>query len=241
MAAAGDEFEDVPEVTSGEFPQEAAQLAKHLAQKLVLSDEEFYALDAKARARAFTVSGVADLDLVADVWRAIDSAVANGETLDDFKARVAGDLEEAWGGEIPGRLETIFRTNVQASYSAGRFYQNNRPEVRATHPYSRFTAVLDGRTSDICEALDGTVLHSDDPFWATHQPPLHFSCRSDVSAITVEEAQAEGIDEAAPETQPDDGFGSPFTEWKPDLDTRPVELAAVYHLKLTENVEAPAD
>jgi SPP1 gp7 family putative phage head morphogenesis protein len=232
--ASHEEFDDAPDVTSGEFPADSNALAKHLRDVLAMNSDEYYELEAKARGRAFTVSGVAELDLVTDVWRAIESAVENGETLEDFKARIGSDLEEAWGGEIPGRLETIFRTNVQSAYAAGRYHQNNRPEVRATHPYSRFTAVLDSRTSDICEALDGTVLHSDDPFWATHQPPLHFNCRSDVSAITVEEAHELGVDEVPPEMQPDDGFGVPITDWKPDLSTRPVELGLLYELKLHE-------
>jgi SPP1 gp7 family putative phage head morphogenesis protein len=232
--ASAEEFEDAPEVTSGEFPATAGELVQHLRDVLALPAEEFYELEAKSRGRAFTVSGVAELDLVTDVWRAVESAVTNGETLDDFKARIGEDLEQAWGGEIPGRIETIFRTNVQAAYGAGRYHQNNRPEVRATHPFCRFTAVMDSRTSDICEALDGTVLPSDDDFWATHQPPLHFNCRSDVSAITEEEAREAGVDELPPQTEPDEGFGVPITDWKPDLSSRPVELVTLYELKLNE-------
>lgn len=232
--AAHEEFDEAPEVTSGEFRADSQQLAKHLRDVLAMHADEYYALEARARGRAFTVSGVTELDLVTDVWRAIESAIEKGETLDDFKARIGEDLEQAWGGDIPGRLETIFRTNVQSAYAAGRYYQNNRPEVRATHPYSRFTAVLDGRTSDICEALDGTVLPSDDDFWLNHQPPLHFNCRSDVSAITVEEAKELGVDELPPDTQADDGFGFPIADWKPDLSSRPPELVHLYELKLVD-------
>lgn len=232
--SSAEEFDDAPDVDADDFPKTADELTKHLRKVLSMPADEFYALEAQARGRAFTVSGVADLDLVTDVWRSIEQAVSHGETLEDFRARVASDLEEAWGGEIPGRIETIFRTNVQSAYAAGRYHQNNRPEVRATHPFCRFTAVMDSRTSDICEALDGTVLPSDDDFWATHQPPLHFNCRSDVSAITVEEAKEAGIDDVPPTTEPDDGFGVPIIDWKPDLSTRPVELVTLYELKLLE-------
>ncbi len=204
-----------------------------------MSDHEFYVLDAEARNRAFTVSGVAELDLVSDVWRAIDSAVANGETLADFKTRVAADLESMWGGSNPARLETIFRTNVQSAYSTGRYIQNNKPEVKATHPFSKFSAILDGRTTDICEECDGTILPTDDPWWADHQPPLHFNCRSDVSALTPEEAEELGVDDAPPAVDPDSGFGVPGAAPDFDLAGRPPDLVSIYEMKNhLENQEA---
>lgn len=44
---------------------------------------------------AFTVADVAQLDMVVDVYEAIERAVAHGTTLDDFKADVGKSLEEA--------------------------------------------------------------------------------------------------------------------------------------------------
>jgi SPP1 gp7 family putative phage head morphogenesis protein len=200
--------------------------------KVPMTADEFYALEAEARRRAFTVSGVAELDLVSTVWEALERGVREGTTLEDFRKAVGDTLEAEWGGPNPSRLETIFRTNVQSAYSAGRYRQNNSPAVRATHPYSKFSAVMDSRTSDICEALDGTVLPSDDPFWSTHQPPLHFNCRSDVSAITEDEARELGVDDGPPEGgDPDEGFGNVLDDFEPDLSTRPVELAHAYEMK----------
>lgn len=235
--SSAEEFDDAPDVDADDFPKTADELTKHLRKVLSIPADEFYALEAKARGRAFTVSGVADLDLVTDVWRAVESAVTNGETLEDFKGRIGEQLVEAWGGEIPGRIETIFRTNVQSAYAAGRWHQNNRPEVRATHPYCRFVAAF-GACEEICEPLDGTVLPTEDEWWATHQPPLHFNCRCDVSAITVEEARDYGIDAVPPEGEPLEGFGVPITDWKPDLSTRPPELTYLYELKLHEERQA---
>jgi SPP1 gp7 family putative phage head morphogenesis protein len=235
----GDDLDELPDAEPGAAFDSATEAAiQAIRKKGVLSAEEFYALEERARLKAFTVSDVADLDVVSDVWRAIESAVANGETLEDFKERVGGLLEEAWGEEDPARLETIFRTNVQSAYSAGRWYQNSRPEVRATHPYSKFVAVLDDRTSHICGpkeegGLHGTVLRADDAFWASHQPPLHHQCRSDIVPLTEEEAKEEGIDEEAPDAEPDDGFGTPAEDFEPDLSSRPPELVNLYELKLT--------
>ena len=207
----------------------ATQLAAEwFRQKLVMRDEEFYALEESARARAFTVSGVTELDALSEVWEAVERAVENGTTLEDFRKEI-GELVDT-----DTHLETVFRTNVQSAYSAGRYIQNNRPEVKATHPYSKFSAILDGHETDICHDLDGTVLPTDDPFWASHQPPLHFNCRSDVTAISEEEAKASGIDdsqdvEQAPEA--DEGFGGVLEPYEPDLSTRPVELVSLYQMK----------
>lgn len=224
-----DMFSEIPE--DWYSPDAVEQMLEWFRTKVPLSDTEFYMLSDKARSRAFTVSKVAELDLVADVWRAIDSAITTGETLADFRARVGADLESAWGGSDPARLETIFRTNVQNAYSVGRYIQNNKPEVKATHPYSRFSAVLDDRTTDICEDCDGTVLPTDDPWWADHQPPLHFNCRSDVSAITEDEAREYGVDDAPPAVEVDECFGDPFADFDPALYDRPPDLASIYELK----------
>lgn len=199
--------------------------------KLRMPDSEYYALEARARARAFTVSGVADLDIMSEVWRAVDRAITDGTTLADFRADALEGLKEQWGGEIPGRLETIFRTNVQSAYSAGRYRFNTKPETRQSHPYSAFHAVLDDRTTDECAIADGTVLPTEDPWWFDHQPPLHFNCRSDVTAVTPEEAHELGVDQDGPDADADEGFGNPFAEFDPDVSDRPADLEYLYSLK----------
>src|SRR5690349_638173 len=92
--------------------------------RVPLTKTEWLTLEEKARRKAFTVAGVAQLDLVAEVWSAIDKAIADGTTLADFKRDVGAKLEGAWNGTVaspPHRLETIFRTNVQMAHSAGRY------------------------------------------------------------------------------------------------------------------------
>jgi SPP1 gp7 family putative phage head morphogenesis protein len=225
----GDDFDDVPDVGfDGNFENATDTMLRFLREKVVLTAEEFYSLDEAARLRAFTVSGVTDLDLVTDVWEAIESAVKNGETLEDFRARVGEALASEWGGEDASRLDMIFRTNVQNAYSAGRAYQNSR--VRGTHPFERYDVVDDDRTSDICEKFIGKIV----PSGTGPVPPLHFNCRTDKVAITEEEAQElGGVDEDLGE--PGEGFGgNPMAEWIPDVSSRPPELASIYELKVAK-------
>jgi SPP1 gp7 family putative phage head morphogenesis protein len=231
-----DEFDDAPPLDDEDFLTSVDAMLQHLKELIPMPAEEFARLEEIAHQRAFTVANVADLDLVSDVWEAIDAAVRNGETLEDFRERVGQKLADAWGGEDPSHLETIFRTNVHSAYSAGRAYQNSR--VKDTHPYLHYSVVDDDRTSEICEDLIGVTLPQDDPFIATHQPPLHYRCRTDVVAVTEEEAREYGIDEVAPDVEPDEGFGGdPLGEFEPDLSTRPAEVASIYELKLIKETQ----
>lgn len=223
-----DAFDDLPGVDDpDQFLSAVDAMLQHLQEKAVVTAGEFYALEGEARQRAFTVSGVADLDIVTDVWEAIDAAVRNGETLEDFKARVEESLTSAWGGEEPSHLETVFRTNIQTAYSAGRQVQNER--VRETHPFYRYDVVDDERVSDICEGLIGVVIPADQ---ATLFPPLHPNCRTDMVAITAEEAGEAGVDDVGElDVEPEDGFGDPLAAFEPDLSTRPAELVHIYEMK----------
>lgn len=230
-----DDLDDVPGIDDpDEFHTVADAVLQYLQEKLLMLPEDFDQLSDEARRRAFTVAGVADLDVMADVLEAVDSAVRNGESMEDFRERVGEKLESAWGAEDPSRVETIFRTEVQGAYSAGRQYQN--AQVRETHPYVRFDVVDDEATSDICEALIGVVVEADSDFAATHQPPLHPRCRTDLVAVTEDEARELGVDEADDvEAEASDGFGAGWDpDWEPDVSSRPPDLASIYEMKVLQ-------
>jgi SPP1 gp7 family putative phage head morphogenesis protein len=200
-------------------------------KRIALTKAEWRALDGRAKATAFTVAGVAQLDLINHVWRALDKAVTSGTSLEDFKRDVGNSLRAAWGGHVKDpawRLETIFRTNVQSAYSAGRYRQAKHPDVIADRPFWMFDAILDGRETPICKICDGVTLPADDPWWNTHVPPLHYSCRS--SVIALHDAKPT---KKPPSDVPPDGFGlTPAdAEWAPDLAKYPKPLADAFVAK----------
>jgi SPP1 gp7 family putative phage head morphogenesis protein len=200
------------------------------------AEGEFLAMVERSHEKAFMVAGVAQLDLVTQVWEAVDDAIAKGTTLDDFRASVGDKLTAAWGKAQPYRVETILRTNVQGAYSAGRWAQQADPEVVELRPFWEFSATMDSRTSEICRPLDGTILKADDPFWKSHNPPLHHACRSTVISLTRKQAEARGVAAAAPSSAPADGFGGApgVDEWRPDLSKYPFELGAVAAAKMAQ-------
>jgi len=64
-------------------PEQFAEALEALRSRLPVTDEQFAALDFRARRQAFRVSHAANADMVAEVWRAIDKAVAEGITFDE--------------------------------------------------------------------------------------------------------------------------------------------------------------
>jgi SPP1 gp7 family putative phage head morphogenesis protein len=175
--------------------------------RIPLPKDEWQALQEQARRKAFTVAGVAGLDLLAEVWDSLSRALEEGAPYAEWAREVRGKLEVAWGRPDGQRLETIFRTNVQMAYSSGRWAQMEDPQVTQTRPYRMYDAILDSRTTRICQERNGTVLPADDPWWRSNWPPLHFNCRSGVRSLTQAEAERRGTTERPPSAPRPEGFG----------------------------------
>lgn len=223
----------MPTVTDD--PGRFEEAIRSFRKRVPITDAQWDRLTEAEREFAFKVSGVAQADLVTDAYEAIDRAIVDGTTLEDFKLEVGDALEAAWGGADPARLETIFRTNTQTAYNGGRHEVMSNPEVRKARPYLRFDGVDDARQTEICAALDGTIRPADDPFWDTHHPPLHFNCRSILTPLSAEEAGDEGVDEEPPEADADDGFGRVPTvggDWDPETSEYPPAIANILRDRL---------
>lgn len=159
---------------------------------------------AEAHARAFTVAGVMKVDILQDVRNALTEQLQSGGTLADFQNRLQPVLEAKgwWGkgqivdettGEVAGkrlnprRLETIFRTNMQSSYMAGRYQaQLANAEDR---PWWEYVAVMDSRTRPAHRAMHGRVFRYDDAFWQTFYPPNGWRCRCRVRARSADDIE----------------------------------------------------
>lgn len=164
---------------------------------------------------AFTVAKMMQVDLLADVRAAVDKAIAEGQTVDQFRDQLKPRLLEAgwWGkaemvdpatGETrlvqlgsPRRLRVIFETNMQTAYAAGHWAQIR--QTKADAPYLMYDAVDDGNTRPEHAAWNGLVLPADDPWWQTHYPPNDWGCRCGVIQLSADQVRAmgkEGPDDA---------------------------------------------
>ena len=220
-------------------PAKFEQAVAWFRKRVPIADHVWETLDADQQRKAFKVAGVANLDLVAQVHDALTRAVENGTTLADFKKAIGDKLRASWAGAVdnpPARIETIFRTNVQLAYGAGRYQQMTDPAVAKFRPYFHLDTIADQRQSPICAALTTppVCLPQDDPFWDTHIPPLHHRCRSGLRALRKSQAAALGITTTAPvEVIAGDGFGGRpgESEWEPDISKYPRSLVAEFKKK----------
>lgn len=205
-------------------------------KKAGLTNAEVKEATLAQREVAETAADLTQLEQVTTVWEAIEDAIEDGSTLADFKRDARAALEDFSDAQI----ETIFRTNVQTAYSAGRQKQQSDPAVLEAFPYWQFVAVLDGRTSEICSECADTILRADNPWWDEHQPPLHHNCRSTVRALDEEEAEKLGVDSEGATVNPREGFGGSLVEdqsFEPDLSEFPDELLAERSAKFSESEE----
>jgi hypothetical protein len=135
-----------------------------------------------AHDRAFMVAGAAKADLLADLAGAVDKAIAEGETLDEFRKRFAAIVEKhgwhGWTGEATAagrawRTRIIYQTNLATSYAAGRLAQLREAGFR--YWVYRHSGAEHPRLQHL--AWNGLTLPANHPFWQTHYPPNGFGCK----------------------------------------------------------------
>ncbi len=161
---------------------------------------------------AFTVAKMMDVDLLRDVRSAVDKALADGQTFQQFREGIEGRLMEAgwWGraemvdpanGEkrlvelgSPRRLRTVFNVNMQSAYAAGAWQQSQA--TKASAPFLMYDAVDDEATREEHARWDGTVLPMDDAWWQQHTPPNGWNCRCSVVQLSAAQVRELGLEVA---------------------------------------------
>lgn len=186
----------------------------HFLSRVVMTGDEARDLDDRAKAQAFWIGGGLQLDQIQRVFDKSSKALEAGEPFDEWRARVRGELKN------DAHAETVFRNLAQNAYNTGRWRQMTEPSVLRFRPYGMVDAILDGRTTEYCRSVDGTVLPLEDAWWDTHYFPAHHRCRTSVRNLRKSEAERRGITATPPEASPAPGFGlSPRVNaapWKPD-------------------------
>ena len=123
--------------------------------------------------------------------QAVRNGLQQGETTESIVKRLKGRLQKGQPGSInqilaaggqatipaDNQIRTLIRTSINqvANAASEKVFEANQ-EVTKKYKYS---ATLDGRTSAICRALDGTI-HE---YGKGPVPPQHFNCRSQIVPI----------------------------------------------------------
>lgn len=141
--------------------------------------------------RAFMVAGAMKADLLADLAGAVEKAIAEGTGIETFRRDFREIVERrgwhGWTGEGTKRGEAwrtkvIYKTNMQTSYSAGRWAQL----MKAGYPLLvyRHGGSLEPRPEHL--SWDGLILPVEHPFWASHAPPNGWGCSCYVTGARSE-------------------------------------------------------
>lgn len=174
------------------------------AERLNLSESQIRATLRRARKRGDDAAKMIQLRAADALLKAIDKASKQGLTLEQTKLELFSKLR----GRDVGNLDLAIRNGLQFGYNAGRARTFMDPKVLAVRPYFMFDAVLDHRTSKICNRCSKTVLPASSKWWLRHWPPLHHACRSTVRNLTIYQAEQEGIDRRGPRIEAGEGFGA---------------------------------
>ena len=129
------------------------------------------------------LAGVLEKDILEKVRGVVRESMFTGSTLKQRMEalREADPKIRAMGKH---RVEAIARTEVTRADSMGRLIDmKSNPDVLGVE----FSAVLDDRTTDMCQARHGLVMRMDDPRLPYNTPPIHVRCRSLLLAATVYE------------------------------------------------------
>lgn len=229
-------------ILSGDIPElldriPSAALADHLAQNLLAADmigrgsvetgAEFQearwgpgtpfaeAID-YFRDQAFTISGITKAELLSEIKDELIKAMEEGRTVREFQKSLPEIFERHGYKPLnPWRIKTIYQTNLQDAFQAGRLEQTTRPEIMAARPYWRYIAVRDGATRPSHLEMHGKVFRADDPVWESWYPPNGFNCRCSVQTVSAREVEREGYN-----LETEDPTGKPFFPIDPETGGR---------------------
>lgn len=185
-----------------------AEAVEYLKKRDVLKKIDYDRLSDRLKFRAFTASRISDGALLKRINDVITSNVESGDGLREFLKMTKTDVLSKVGlGNAGGWYwETVYRTNVQTAYNAGRMmgYEEDKPLAL------ELVVIDDARTTDYCRqyAGKGFILPYDDPFWKTHIPLFHFNCRTTVRAIYDEREIPGQWSSKADIENPAKGFGN---------------------------------
>ena len=141
------------------------------------------------RTKAVEVGGILDARILGQVKQMLLTALKSGEPLPTTINRLQElfvPYTQATGESLsPFLLENIVRTNLTDALNQGRLAQARQADTGFVTGYL-YSAIIDSRTTEVCQLLDGKFFDKDDPDIDRLTPPRHFSCRSILVPLTVD-------------------------------------------------------
>lgn len=220
---------------------------KRWMKKVPVKSGEFKAMTDRQRARAFSIAGIIEKDVLSSMQEILQKAITPPAwTLDQFNQvlheRNIEYTGSAYRRDRTGELitayhaETILRTNYSEVYNLGRKALYEDPDVRDFVPAYQFSAILDSRVRPNHANMDGRVFERGDPIWARWWPPVGFNCRCTVIPVTSNQEYSVST---PPDSNPDPGFGGvmdePTFKRTPRQARKPLPIPEVWSPVITDH------
>ena len=179
-------------------PQEAIDYFNQKGYAIGFDHEDVWQAEHQA---AFTVAKVMQQDILEDIRRAVQSALADGTTYEQFAKALTPTLQAKgwWGrkemtdpltGEVkdvhlgsPRRLKVIYDTNLRTAHTEGQWQRIQ--ENKEAYPYLEYDGNNSVEPNPEHSAWDGLLLPVDDPFWLSHLPCKKYGCHCRVNSRSM--------------------------------------------------------
>lgn len=129
----------MPEISAVSRPFKEA--IDYFRNKVNLPTKTYRDIQRGAHTKAFVVAGATKEDLLADFRAAIDKAIGLGTSLQEFRKDFDNIVKQhgwSYKGSRGWRSKTIYATNIQTAYAAGRYKQMTDPDVLKRRPYWQY-------------------------------------------------------------------------------------------------------
>ncbi len=183
-------------------PGEYTEAVKFFKEKLNLPTKRWNDIEGAMHTRAFTVAGAMREDILTEFRKAVDDALANGRTLQQFQEdfnRIAGrwaKYDEGFAGKMEKegyaawRAKTIYSTNMKTAYTAARERQIRDPDLQGVFTHAKYVCMFLPGSREQHKQWDGIVLPVNHPWWRKHSPPNGWGCQCEKQYISDYEIKA---------------------------------------------------
>lgn len=190
------------------FGLEPKDAVAYLQNKGYKITNNWYEMLEDAHSKAFTVSKMTNAQLLKDTHSLLQTSIKEGWSAGHAQKELKTLFQKkGWWGQkevkqkdgskkvvqlgSPRRVRTIYRTNIQTAFNAGRYLQQLQDVDIA--PYFQYMCILDESTRPEHRAMHGKVFRYDDPIWAYLYPPNGWGCRCFVRSLTSRELERQGL------------------------------------------------
>lgn len=170
-------------------------------QKILIPTESWRDLQGLIHSKAFTVAGATEVQLLLDLYKDVEKAISDGETLSQFRKRFDTTVNKhgwSYNGRRGWRSQVIYQNNKNTARAAGRWKQQER--LAHKRPYLLYLTAGDSRVREDHARWNYILLPVEHPFWNTHYPPNDWNFRCKVVSVNERDIKRMGIKHTDPDS-----------------------------------------